>query len=71
MSPLLFVIVMEYFSRLLKRVVADPAFRFHPGCKPLELNYLSFKDNILVFCKGHEPSVQLIVNAIIEFEGVS
>lgn len=70
-SPLLFVLVMDYFSRIMKRVATDPAFRFHPGCKSLCLNNLMFADNILVFCKGQEASVQMITRALHEFEGVS
>lgn len=53
-SPLLFVVVMEYFSRMLKRVATHPSFRFHPGCKALCLNCLIFVDDILVFCKGQD-----------------
>lgn len=70
-SPLLFVIVMEYFSRLLKRVAVHPEFRFHPGCQPLGLNCLVFADDILLFCKGHARSVQLIAEALNEFEAAS
>lgn len=71
MSPLLFVMVMEYFNRMLKRVAINPAFRYHLGCKSVGLNCLSFAVYVLVFCKGLEQSVKLIVDAIAEFEGVS
>lgn len=56
-SPLLFLLVMKYLSRLLKQVAASPHFRFHPGCKSLRINCLAFADDILLFSKGHEHSV--------------
>lgn len=55
----------------MKRVAAHPQYRFHPGCKSLKLNCLAFADDILVFRKGHDPSVQLIVAALDEFKAVS
>lgn len=41
-SPLLFVLVMEYLSRLLKSMLYLPDFRFHPMCKDIRLNHLVF-----------------------------
>lgn len=42
MSPLLFVLVMEYFSRLLMHTAEDARFRVHPGCKLMKICHLSF-----------------------------
>lgn len=70
-SPLLFVLVMDYLSRLMKRASSSLHFRFHPNCKPLGLTTLMFADDILIFRKGHEPSLRLIVAALKEFEGTA
>lgn len=69
-SPLLFVVVMEYLNRLLKQATHSPHFRSHPGCKELDLNCLAFADDVLVFCKGQEVSVRLVTQALVEFEKV-
>nr|XP_016460478.1 PREDICTED: uncharacterized protein LOC107783960 [Nicotiana tabacum] len=39
-SPLLFVIYMEYFSRIMKHVTQMEGFRFHTKCRSLQLNHL-------------------------------
>lgn len=39
-SPLLFVIVMDYFSRLMKKLSRKPEFYFHYRCSSLQLSYL-------------------------------
>lgn len=70
-SPLLFVLVMEYFTRLMKRVDLNNGFRFHLGCKSQRLTCLAFPDDLLVFCKGHECFVQLVNEALQEFVRVS
>lgn len=55
----------------MKRVAANPEFRFHPGCKTVGLNCLIFADDILVFSNAHEHSVHLIAEALQEFDGVA
>lgn len=52
MSPLPFVRVMEYLSRILTKMGQLPDFRFHPMCKKLKLNHLIFPDDLMIFCKG-------------------
>ncbi|XP_062107455.1 uncharacterized protein LOC133818547 [Humulus lupulus] len=64
-SPLLFVLVMEYLTRLLKQASHHREFRFHPMCKHLQLVNLCFADDLILFCKGNFRSVQIL------FEGFS
>jgi len=41
-SPLLFVIIVEYFSTLLMRATNDASFNFHLGCKSIRLSHMFF-----------------------------
>ena len=48
MSPLLFVLAMEYLSMCLKRRIPE-TFVFHYGCKNQRLNHLIFVDDLFIF----------------------
>jgi hypothetical protein len=50
LSPYLFIICMEYLSRMLSLASQNPSFRFHLKCKPLGLSHLSFADDIILLC---------------------
>ena len=71
MSPLLFVLCMEYFSRLLKGVGQHSVFQFHHRCKGLKLNHLVFADDLIIFCKGEEESIKLCMRALATFAACS
>ena len=49
LSPLLFVLSMEYFTRLMMTTGNNPYFAFHPSCSPLKLNHLMFADDVMIF----------------------
>jgi len=66
LSPLLFVVSMEYLSRLLLKVSRDPQFRFHPSCN-LGLTHLIFADDLIIFSKADPPSLRLIMTALNSF----
>jgi len=67
LSPLLFVICMEYLSRLLHRVSLEPNFRYHPNCKQLGLTHLMSADDLILFCKTDLATLQHIMNVLHEF----
>jgi len=67
LSPLLFVLTMEYFSRLMIRTSFQPGFSFHPYCKHIGLTHLMFADNLIIFSKAGPHSLQLILAALREF----
>ncbi|OIS96144.1 putative ribonuclease h protein [Nicotiana attenuata] len=48
--------VMEYLSRILKRMSQLPDFRYHPMCKEQQLTGLTFADDLMMFCKGNEAA---------------
>lgn len=56
-SPLIFVLVVEYLSRILKKVGDKRDFKFHHRCAKLKINHLAFANDILLFCSGDFQSV--------------
>ncbi|XP_056697339.1 uncharacterized protein [Spinacia oleracea] len=60
-SPLLFVICMEYLSRLLHKMSDMPLFGFHPRCREIKLTHLCFADDLILCCKGEYPSILLLL----------
>ncbi|KAH0738106.1 hypothetical protein KY290_036811 [Solanum tuberosum] len=67
MSPLLFVLVMEYISRTLQNMSMLPDFRYHPMCKKVKLTHLIFADDLMIFCKGNLNSVNRVIEALTHF----
>lgn len=64
MSPLLFVIGMEYLSRALSMVNENPDFKFHPRCSRIKLNHLAFADNLMLFCKGDLQYINILTKTV-------
>ena len=62
---LLFVICMEYLSRLLKSVKG--LYGLHPRCKTIKFSHLCFADDLMVFCKGDMLSIQVLCECIAIF----
>ncbi|XP_059302055.1 uncharacterized protein LOC132053985 [Lycium ferocissimum] len=70
-SPLLFVLVMEYLSRVLSKMSELPDFRYHPMCKATKLTHLIFADDLMIFCKGNLKSVSRVMEALSPFSKVT
>ncbi|XP_049398963.1 uncharacterized protein LOC125862883 [Solanum stenotomum] len=70
-SPLLFVLVMEYLSMLLKSMSYLPDFKFHPMCKDIRLNHLVFADDLMIFCKGDIKSTARVMEALLHFSATT
>ncbi|KAL0295432.1 UNVERIFIED_CONTAM: putative mitochondrial protein [Sesamum calycinum] len=67
-SPYLFVLVMEIWSKLIRhRVQNSTQFQYHWKCKEPGLINLCFADDVLLFCKAHIPSIQVLTDALSEF----
>ncbi|XP_019248682.1 PREDICTED: uncharacterized protein LOC109227948 [Nicotiana attenuata] len=71
MSPLLFVLAMEYLTRSLKNLKDQPNFNYHPRCEKLSIIQLSFAVDLLLFCRGDRMSVQLLYECFNSFSQAS
>ena len=67
LSPLLFVISMEYLFGLLKIASIQDGFKYHPHCKSIGLTHLMFADDLLLFYKGNPYSLLYLMNALTSF----
>ncbi|XP_062112716.1 uncharacterized protein LOC133823876 [Humulus lupulus] len=70
-SHLLFVLVMEYLTRLLIQALHHKDFRFHPMCENLKLVSLCFADDLVMFCKGNIHLVQILQDGYSQFSHAS
>lgn len=71
LSPFLFMMAMEYLSRLLKQLGHNAQFKFHPKYGKMNLIHLGFVDNLLLFCKGGSVSTQLLFDSFRGFSKAS
>nr|GEY69379.1 RNA-directed DNA polymerase, eukaryota, reverse transcriptase zinc-binding domain protein [Tanacetum cinerariifolium] len=72
MSPYLFTLVMEVFNIIMRKNTGETKdFKYHQGCKKLEITHLCFADDLLVFCHGDTKSVNVNKGALEEFSSYS
>lgn len=71
MSPLLFVLAMEYLTRVLTTIKDHPDLNYHPRCKKLNIIQLSFADDLLLFCRGDTMSIHILYDCFQDFSKVS
>jgi hypothetical protein len=60
LSPYLFIICMEYFSRMLTLASRKATFNFHPKCDIHGICHLAFADDVLLLSRGNRQSVQTL-----------
>lgn len=71
LSPLLFVMVIEYLSRLVTRVVRDRKVKLYTiGGVQIE-SHLTFADDITFFCRASIKSLTSLREVLAEFEEFS
>ena len=51
LSPYLFVLYLEYFSRDMSSFKDDANFKFHPNCVGIQLSHLAFADDIMLLSR--------------------
>lgn len=66
-SPLLFVLMMEYLHRILLQLKDELDFNFHPKCERLNIVNLCFADGLLLFVRGDIQSVELLMDQFNKF----
>lgn len=71
MSPMLFTICLEYFSRLVKHKISTSSFCYHPNCKEVGISHLAFADDLMLFSRGDTRSVEILMEALKQFEEAS
>ncbi|KAJ9536013.1 hypothetical protein OSB04_un000819 [Centaurea solstitialis] len=65
LSPYLFTLVMEGFSLLFRKCIAEAMnFGFHAGCADLDITHLCFADDLFVFTYGDVGSVEVLKKAL-------
>lgn len=70
-SPLIFVIAMEYFSRMLLLTYSSPSFQYHPKCSHVKLMSLSFADDLMIFSKTSLEPLSSIEETLTNFAVLS
>ncbi|KAL5169644.1 Transposon TX1 uncharacterized protein [Glycine soja] len=71
LSPYLFVLYLEYFSRDMSSLKDDANFKFHPNCVGIQLSHLAFVDDIMLLSRGDIPSVSTMFAKLQHFCRVS
>ncbi|XP_022868525.1 uncharacterized protein LOC111388095 [Olea europaea var. sylvestris] len=70
-TPFLFVLCVEYLSRLLKAIMDDSNFNFHPKCGPQKITHLVFANDLMLFARGDVMSVKILMNCLSTFGSIS
>lgn len=71
LSPLLFVLVIDYLTRQLLLASNAPEFQFHPRCGPQKIVSLCIADDLLLFSRGQLSSVRTLIEAFQRFSGLT
>lgn len=71
MSPNLFVLAMEVFTRMMNKMAVSSQFKFYPKAKKINLNHIIFADDVLIFCHGDLTSMTSIIETVQQFSLIS
>lgn len=66
-SPQLFVLILEYLHRCSKKLQENHNFNYHPRCERMQITNICFGDDIILFSRGDEMSVQLLMTEFQHF----
>ena len=68
---LLFVLSMEYLSRLFDNASNQHHFKYHLHCKAQRLTHVLFVDDLIIFCKAYQASLKHLMHAFCLFSHCS
>ncbi|XP_043697430.1 uncharacterized protein LOC122648259 [Telopea speciosissima] len=71
LSPYLFTLAMEAFSRIMRRLEIDGQIKLLPRCKSFHLSHLIFADDLMIFVKGNRDSISASLGGLDEFAALS
>ena len=71
LSPYLFLLVMEFFSRLLQSNISQGSFKYHPKCEDQRISHICFADDLFILCHADLQSIQIIQQSLMEFHKFS
>ncbi|KAG7551859.1 Endonuclease/exonuclease/phosphatase superfamily [Arabidopsis thaliana x Arabidopsis arenosa] len=71
LSPYLFVLAMEVFSKLLQSRFQSGYINYHPKTVDLDISHLMFADDVMVFFDGSSSSLHGIYETLDDFAGWS
>ncbi|XP_075111593.1 uncharacterized protein LOC142181865 [Nicotiana tabacum] len=71
MSPYLFVLVMEYLNRVLKKLKDNPDFNYHLKCSRNNITHKCFADDLIMCCRADRVSIRLAMDRFNHFSEVS
>ncbi|KAK6134125.1 hypothetical protein DH2020_032125 [Rehmannia glutinosa] len=66
-SPYIFVICLEYLSRLINKKTMNSHFNYHPKCGPLKITHLAFADDLMLLSRGDNTSIQILMDCLEDF----
>ncbi|XP_062085566.1 uncharacterized protein LOC133791662 [Humulus lupulus] len=71
LSPLIFVMIMDYLTRCFLHAALDSKFRYHPLCKSLKLINLCFADDLILLSKGSKQSIKVLKEVLDGFNNTT
>lgn len=71
LSPYLFILCLDYLSRMLKTASANPDFNFHPKCGSLKISHLAFADDLMLLARGDSGSIGILMDCLKGFGNCS
>ncbi|XP_058783735.1 uncharacterized protein LOC131658460 [Vicia villosa] len=66
-SPLLFILVMEYLHRCMGKLHDTSEYRFHPKCARLKITNICFANDLLLFSRGDGTSIKSMMKVSNKF----
>ncbi|XP_062118492.1 uncharacterized protein LOC133832124 [Humulus lupulus] len=71
LSPLIFVLIMDYLMRSLLLAAQDSKFRYHHLCKSLKLINLCFANDLILLSKGSKQSIKVLKEVLDGFSNTT